>query len=237
MRRGGEGWGREGRAGEGKGGEREFRRGVVGTRRNWVVPGVSWAQEVGATARYARSLLALAQGSPGAAQLQQQGANIEVELYVPATGRSETVLAQIDTGSTDSGASAAKLQALGAPVLSTIGVSTPGGSSTDSVYAAQLLYQGVDLTRSLPLGGLIGEDLPAPLGALIGRDVLEFYDLTYQGALGTWTLSGQVLAPLPPLSARVGLGAGLLALGALLALGTEGLERRHLARLRREGMR
>ena len=176
------------------------------------------------------ALLVLAQGSPGAPTLQQDGANLQVDLYVPATGETRTITAQIDSGSTDTGADAAVLQAMGASVVGSMPIGTPGGNVTDEIYAAELLYQGVNLTANLPLRGILGETLPAPVQALIGRDVLENYDFNYAGPQGAWTLSGQELAPVPPLAARVWAGIGLMALGAAVLLAAEGIERHEALR-------
>lgn len=177
---------------------------------------------MGATVRLA---LVLAQASPGAPTLQQDGANLQVDVYVPATGQTRTVTAQIDSGSTDTGASAALLEGMGAPVVGSMPIGTPSGDVTDEIYAADLLYQGVNLTANLPLRGILGETLPAPVQALIGRDVLENYDFSYAGPQGAWTLSGQELAPVPPLATRVWAGLGLMALGAAVLLAAEGIER------------
>ena len=151
---------------------------------------------------------------------------------MPSTGKSVATTAQIDTGSTITGADQTLLQSLGAPAVGSLPVGTPGGSYQADLYQAQVIYRGINLTAGLP-GGVLGEDLPAPLQALIGRDVLQQYDFIYDGTEGAWSLSSTGIAPALGSSTALWIGAGLVVAGAgivLLAEAARGEHRQALAR-------
>jgi hypothetical protein len=163
--------------------------------------------------------------------LEAQGANVPVTIFVPATGKTATTTAQIDTGSTISGVDQALLQSLGAPAIGSLPIGTPGGSFEANLYQAKIVYQGLDLTAGLP-GGVLGEQLPAPVQSLVGRDVLANYDLVYEGQQGAFALSANGAAPGSTTLSWL-LGIGLVLLGAGAAIAAEKVEQEHRALVRR----
>lgn len=180
----------------------------------------------------------VASESPGSVALFENGPTLDTYLAGPAAilnpdgslnvaaslanGSALAVQAELDTGSTISGADQTLLQQVGAPV--TLGggvpVQTPSGNATDSTYTASLWTADgtVNLWTGIP--SVLGENLPSGPRALIGRDVLATGSLVYDGASGTWTLllpAAGAAQPTPALASGWEVGGALVLVGAILA--------------------
>ena len=166
--------------------------------------------------------------TPGAVALFEQGATFPAVLVGPAG--QVNVDAEIDTGSTVSGADLSLLQQVGAvlsPNTPPVPVQTPSGNAMDSLYSASLVVGNGDLWAGIP--GVLGEDLPSGQRVLVGRDVLSTGTLYYDGRSGSWTFTGTA-GPAPAVAQGVSpwvWGAALVALGAgLMAYEDESRGRR-----------
>jgi hypothetical protein len=172
----------------------------------------------------------LAQGSPGALPLELNGMLMPVTVVGPS-GHVDTT-AEIDTGSTITGADVSLLQQVGAQPISSIPVETPIGDGNIQLYSAQIWSGNDMLTAGLP--GVLGEQLSPPAQVLIGRDVLASMRLVYQGPTGQWSLQTATAVPRPSTALIVGVGAVLVAAGVGLAIYGERLEYRlHASHARR----
>ncbi len=180
----------------------------------------------------------VASESPGSVALFVNGPTLDAYLAGPnavynpdgsldigaslALGSAVAVQAEIDTGSTISGADAALLQSVGAPVTLGAGVpvQTPSGNATDSTYTAALWIAGGRVNVWAATPGVLGEYLPSGPRALIGRDVLATGSLVYDGAAGAWTLvlpNAGAAQPTPALASGWEIGGALVVVGAVLA--------------------
>lgn len=164
-------------------------------------------------------MFAVASGAPGPTGLEAEGALMPVVVTGPKG--SQTVTAQIDTGSSISSVDLAILQALGCPQVGSVPISTVTGTETAPLYTAGLAtLGGVDLSEGLP--GVLGDSLTGSVSALIGVDILARFDLIYEGPQGVWQLdAGGVAAYVPAgfsgwwVAIAAGTAAALTAAGIL----------------------
>lgn len=160
----------------------------------------------------------IAQGSPGADLLFEEGAVFPVRVVGPLG--SVATQAQIDNGSTISSVDAALLVQVGAVEVTTDAISTVTSSVVvpvdDDVQV--LTAGGVNLAAGLP--GLLADNLPPPVQVLIGRDVLSQYEFDEQGS-GSWELEQEGAGASAPTPGGVSAVDVLLlsAAGSLVAFG------------------
>lgn len=66
----------------------------------------------------------------------------------------------------------------------------PDGETTQGIYACQISFPGTQI-EDIELSPVLGSTLAKQgLLAILGRDILEKYQLVYNGPGGFWTIAG-----------------------------------------------
>lgn len=158
----------------------------------------------------------LAQATPGAVALQQNGLLSPV-LVEGASGQAPTQ-AMWDTGSTISSVDRGLLQQVGAQAVGSVQVGTVSGTTTVPVYSARILTPGgYALTDGST--GVLGDNLPAPTQVLLGREVMAQGTLSVNGGGGRWSFA----TPAAGGGGVAGVSPWLIAAGAVASIAGMGL--------------
>lgn len=134
--------------------------------------------------------------------LQERGPLLQIEVSIPDVLANSINQAQgtipppvtgfglLDTGASITGVDLEELKKLNLNKISETPVMTPSGGEIQGIYACQISFPGTQI-EEIELSAVMGSDLKRQgLLAILGRDILEKYQLVYNGPGGFWTIAG-----------------------------------------------